>query len=115
MAVHDRWEDLWAATRSRLANGRGQAFSELAGALRLFHDVPDAHRVAVSHWRGKVALLNNAIAEAIPQLALAASLQTQRAANHYLLGATGAPAAVARRTKLFGAALELQPALSTAP
>jgi len=32
-------------------------------------------------------LVNDAISEAIPQLALAASLESDRAANHYLLGA----------------------------
>ena len=34
-----------------------------------------------------VALLNKPIAEAIPPLALAVSLESERAANHYLLGA----------------------------
>ena len=64
----------WAVTIERLAElDRSQAFAELDIALKaLPPDVPEAHRAAVAHWRGKVALLNNAIAEAIPQLALAA-------------------------------------------
>ncbi len=79
----------WTVTIERLAElDRSQAFAELDIALKaLTSDVPDGHRAAVAHWRGKVALLNNAIAEAIPQLALAATLETERAANHYLLGA----------------------------
>lgn len=65
----------WGGTIERLGElDRSQAFAELDLALKaLPSEVPDAHRAAVAHWRGKVALLNNAIAEAIPPLALAAS------------------------------------------
>ena len=58
----------WAATIERLAGfDRSQAFDELDVALKaLPGDVPDVHRAVVAHWLGKVALLNNAIAEAIP-------------------------------------------------
>ena len=71
----------WEASIERLAElDRSQAFVELDIALKaLPGDVPDAHRAAVAHWRGKVALVNDAIAEAIPQLALAASLGSDRA------------------------------------
>ncbi len=66
----------WAVTIERLAElDRSQAFAELDVVLSALHgDVPDPHRAAVAHWRGKVALVNDAIAEAIPQLVLAASL-----------------------------------------
>ena len=79
----------WAATIERLADlDRSQAIAQLDVALKtLPPDVPHGHRAAVAHWRGKVALVNDAIAEAIPQLSLAASLEKERAANHYLLGA----------------------------
>ncbi len=54
----------WAATIERLAElDRSQAFAELDVALKaLPPDVPNAHREAVAHWRGKVALDNDAIA-----------------------------------------------------
>ena len=105
----------WAATIERLAElDRSQAFAELDVALKaLPGDVPDAHRAALAHWRGKVALVNDAIAEAIPQLALAAFLESERAANHYLLGA-----ALVRQQQWLDArtclerALQLQPALA---
>ena len=73
----------WGATIERLAElDRSQAFAELDVALKaLPGDVPDGHRALVAHWRGKVALVNDAIAEAIPQLALAASLESERAAT----------------------------------
>ena len=79
----------WPAIIERLAElDRSKAFAELDVALQaLPGDVPDVHRALLAHWRGKVALLNEAIADAIPQLALAASLDTDHAANHYLLGA----------------------------
>ena len=107
----------WAATIERLAElDRSQAFAELDVALKtLPGDVPDAHRAAVAHWRGKVAMVNDAIAEAIPQLALAASLESERAANHYLLGA-----ALVRQQQWLDArtclerALQLQPGLAAA-
>ena len=84
-----RMDHHWGATIERLTDlDRSHAFGELDVELKtLPPDVPDAHRAAVAHWRGKVALVNDAIAEAIPQLALAASLGSDRAANHYLLGA----------------------------
>ncbi|RNC90854.1 MAG: hypothetical protein ED554_06750 [Synechococcus sp. YX04-3] len=77
----------WAATIERLAElDRSQAFAELDVALKaLPGDVPDGHRAAVAHWRGKVTLFNDAIAEAIPQLALAASPESERDATIYCL------------------------------
>lgn len=107
----------WSATIERLAElDRSQAFAELDVALKsLPGDVPDVHRASVAHWRGKVALVNDAIAEAIPQLALAASLESQRAANHYLLGA-----ALVRQQQWLDAraclkrAVQLQPDLAAA-
>ena len=79
----------WAVTIQQLAElDRIQAFAELEVVLNALPSyVPDAHRAAVAHWRGKVALVNDTIVEAIPQLALAAPLESERAANHYLLGA----------------------------
>ncbi|QNI90841.1 putative alpha-glycosyltransferase/ family 4 [Synechococcus sp. BOUM118] len=77
--------------------------------------MPDAHRAAAANLRGKLALLNNAIAEAIPQLALAVSLETESAANEYMLGA-----ALVRQQQWLVArtclqrALRLQPGLSSA-
>jgi tetratricopeptide (TPR) repeat protein len=107
----------WAAMIERLAElDRSQAFDELDVALKaLPDDVPDGHRAAVAHWRGKVALLTSAIAEAIPQLALAASLDMDRAANGYLLGA-----ALVRQQQWLDArtclerAVQLQPGLASA-
>ena len=107
----------WPATIERLAElDRSQAFAELDVALKaLPGDVPDAHRAAVAHWRGKVALVNDAIAEAIPQLAVAVSLENERAANHYLLGA-----AMVRQQQWLDArtclerAVQLQPGLASA-
>ena len=79
----------WAATIELLAElDRIQAFAELDVELKaLPGNVPDAHRAAVAYWRGKVALVNDAIAGAIPQLALAVFLETESTANQYLLGA----------------------------
>ena len=107
----------WTATIERLAElDHSKAFAELAVELKALPlEVPEEQRAAVAHWRGKVALVNDAIAEAIPQLALAASLESERAANHYLLGA-----ALVRQQQWLDArnclelALQLQPALAAA-
>ena len=107
----------WAATIERLAElDRSKAFAELDVALKaLPGDIPNGHRASVAHWRGKVALVNEAIAEAIPQLVLAASLDPELAANHYFLGA-----ALVRQQQWLDArtclerALQLQPGLAAA-
>ena len=79
----------WPATIEQLAElDRRQAFASLMQALQqLPADLPDEYRPAITHWRGKAALLEGKLAEALPELALAAHLDPQRAANHYLLGA----------------------------
>ena len=74
----------WLATIERLAElDRSQAFADLAVMFKaLPSQVPEEQSAAVAHWRGKVAFVNDVIAEAISQLAFAASLNEQRAVNH---------------------------------
>ena len=107
----------WSATIEQLAElDRRQDFAALGQALQqLPADLPADHRPAIAHWRGKTALLEGRLADALPELALAAQLNPQFAANHYLLGAglvrqkqwLDARAALTR-------ALQLQPALEAA-
>ena len=107
----------WSATIEQLAElDRRQDFAALGQALQqLPADLPDAYRATITHWRGKAALMNGKLAEALPELAVAAQLDPQRAANHYLLGA-----ALVRQQQWLDArvalnqALQLQPALDAA-
>ena len=107
----------WSATIDQLAElDRRQDFAGLGQALQqLPADPPVDQRSAIAHWRGKTALLEGRLEDALSQLTLAAQLDPQRAANHYLLGAAlvrqqhwlDARAALTR-------ALQLQPALAAA-
>ena len=107
----------WSATIEQLAElDRRKAFAALRPALQQLPTVfPEDHRAAITHWRGKAALMVGNLEEALPELAVAAQLDSQRAANHYLLGAglvrqrqwLDARAALTR-------ALKLQPALESA-
>ncbi|QNJ13179.1 putative alpha-glycosyltransferase/ family 4 [Synechococcus sp. A18-46.1] len=107
----------WSATIEQLAElDRRQDFAALGQALQqLPADCPDDHRAAITHWRGKAALMVGKLEEALPELAVAAQLDPQRAANHYLLGA-----ALVRQQQWLDAraaltrALQLQPALGAA-
>ena len=107
----------WSATIEQLAElDRRQDFAALGQALQqLPVDLPEDHRAAITHWRGKAALMDGKLAEAVPELAVAAQLDPQRAANHYLLGA-----ALVRQQQWLDAraaltrALQLQPALEAA-
>ena len=107
----------WSATIEQLAElDRRQDFAGLTQALQqLPADLPADHRPAVAHWRGKTALLEGRLADALPELVLAAQLNPQFAANHYLLGA-----ALVRQQQWLDArsalttALQLQPALDAA-
>ena len=66
----------WVTTVERLAElDRQQAFEQLADALNgLPQTCPQEHSAAIAHWRGKVALIAGKTAEALPHLALAATL-----------------------------------------
>ena len=79
----------WSASIGQLAElDRLQDFAGLGQALQqLPADPPADHRSAIAHWRGKTALLEGRLEDALLQLALAAKLDPQRAANHYVLGA----------------------------
>jgi len=79
----------WSARIEQLADlDRRQDFAALGQALQqLPADLPDAYRAIITHWRGKAALMDGKLSEALPELAVAAQLDPQRAANHYLLGA----------------------------
>jgi len=107
----------WSATIEQLAElDRRQDFAALGQVLQqLPSDCPDDHRAAITHWRGKAALMVGKLEEALPELAVAAQLDPQRAANHYLLGA-----ALVRQQQWLDAraaltrALQLQPALEAA-
>ena len=107
----------WSATIDQLAElDRRQDFAGLGQALQqLPADPPVDQRSAIAHWRGKTALLEGRLEDALSQLALAAQLDPQRAANHYLLGA-----ALVRQQQWLDAraaltrALQLQPALDAA-
>ena len=79
----------WSATIDQLAElDRRQDFAGLGQALQqLPADPPVDQRSAIAHWRGKTALLEGRLEDALLQLALAAKLDPQRAANHYVLGA----------------------------
>ncbi|QNI95400.1 putative alpha-glycosyltransferase/ family 4 [Synechococcus sp. A15-127] len=90
---------------------RQQAFAQLADALnRLPQSCPQEHSAAIAHWRGKVALIAGRTAEAVPQLALAASLASERAAYQYLLGA-----ALVRQQQWLDACSALKRALALQP
>ena len=107
----------WSIVIEQLAElDRGQDFAALGQALQqLPPDIPEEHRPAITHWRGKAALLEDKFEVAVRQLAIATLLDPQRSANHYLLGA-----ALVRQQKWLDArtalirALQLQPALKAA-
>ena len=107
----------WSVVIEQLAElDSRQDFDALGQALlHLPSDIPEDYRPAITHWRGKASLLGGKLEEALPQLALAAQLDPQRAANHYLLGA-----AMVRQQQWLDArmalirALQLQPALKAA-
>ena len=79
----------WVTTVERLVElDRQQAFEKLAYALnRLPQTCPPEHSAAIAHLRGKIALIAGNTALAVQYFALAASLDSKRAANQYLLGA----------------------------
>ena len=86
-------------------------FEQLADALSgLPPSCPQEHSAAIAHWRGKVALIAGKTAEAVPHLALAATLESERAANFYLLGA-----ALVRQQQWLDARSALQRALDLQP
>ena len=102
----------WVTTVERLTElDRQQAFEQLADALNgLPQSCPQEHIAAIAHWRGKVALIAGKTAEALPHLALAATFDCERAANHYLLGA-----ALVRQQQWLDARSALQRALNLQP
>ena len=79
----------WSVVIEQLAElDRGQDFAALGQALQqLPSDIPEEHRPAITHWRGKTALFEDNFDVAVQQLAIATLLDPQRSANHYLLGA----------------------------
>jgi len=107
----------WPVVIEQLAElDRGQNFAALGKALhQLPSNLPEEHRPAITHWRGKTALLEDNFDVAVPQLAIATLLDPQRSANHYLLGA-----ALVRQQQWLDArtaliqALKLQPAFEAA-
>ena len=107
----------WSVVIEQLAElDRRQDFAALEHALKqLPSNLPEEYRATIANWQGKASLLEGKLEEALPQLALAAQLDPQRSANHYLLGA-----ALVRQQQWLDArtalirALQLQPALVAA-
>ena len=107
----------WSVVIEQLSElDRRHDFGALGQALKqLPSNLPEEYRPAITHWRGKAALLEGQLDVAVPQLAQAALLDPQRAANHYLLGA-----AMVRQQQWLDArtalirALQLQPGLDAA-
>ena len=110
-------QQTWSVVIEQLAElDRGQDFAALGQALQqLPSDIPEEHRPAITHWRGKTALLEDNFDVAVQQLAIATLLDFQRSANHYLLGA-----ALVRQQQWLDArtaliqALKLKPAFEAA-